>query len=136
LDLAVGQSFLAARTMLCQGERRRREGQRIAARERLDQAMDVFSRVEADPWMRRAEAELAATGASSTKALLPAIAPTLTNQELQIATLVAEGHRNSEIAAALYLSTKTVEFHLTRAYRKAGVSNRTQLASVIAQRPT
>ena len=132
-DLATGQAFHAARTMLTQGERQRRDGRRIAARYSLEQALDIFSRLEAAPWMNRARAELAATGSAPPTASRPAVVHSLTNQELQIAALVAEGHRNSEIAAALYLSTKTVEFHLTRAYRKAGVSNRTQLASLMSR---
>ena len=132
-DLATGQSFHAARTMLTQGERQRRDGRRTAARERLEQALDIFSRLEAAPWMNRARAELTATGLAPATAARPAVIHSFTNQELQVAALVAEGHRNTEIAAALYLSTKTVEFHLTRAYRKAGVSNRTQLASLMSR---
>ncbi len=131
-DEASGQLFHAARTRLCQAERRRRDGRRVDARDRLEQALRTFRGVEATPWIARAERELAAAGGAPAAASTPAVTQNLTHQELQIATKVAEGHRNTDIAAALYLSTKTVEFHLTRVYRKAGVTNRTQLAAVMS----
>ena len=121
--------FYAARTMLCHGERLRRDRRRVEARERLQQALLVFRRLEAAPWAARAERELTACGGQTRPADAAAVSMLLTPQELQIAVLVAEGRRNREIAATLFLSVRTVEFHLGRVFRKLGVTGRTQLAA-------
>jgi DNA-binding CsgD family transcriptional regulator len=124
--------FDRARTRLCYGEQLRRAGQRRRAREQLQQALESFRRLGADPWASQAENELSATGATHTR---PAHAPTgrspqqlLTPQELQVALAVAEGKSNKEAAAALFLSPKTIEFHLGHIYRKLDLHTRTQLA--------
>jgi DNA-binding CsgD family transcriptional regulator len=119
-------AFATARTHLSFGEWLRRRGRRGDAREHLQEALDVFDRLEAVPWLRRTEAELRATGASigprheaSTR---------LTAQELRVAMSVAEGLTNRETADQLFVSVKTVEFHLGSVYRKLGVRSRTELA--------
>ncbi|MGI8721551.1 MAG: AAA family ATPase [Geodermatophilaceae bacterium] len=129
LDEAAGLRFHAARTLLCHGERLRRDRQRVAARVRLRRSLDVFVALEAKPWAERAEAELRACGGSSDGATGGSVSAVLTPQELQIAVLVAGGLRNREIAGSLFLSLRTVEFHLGRVFRKLDISSRTQLAA-------
>ncbi len=131
LDVATGMDFLRARTLLCYGERLRRDRRRVDARPVLTEALSVFDALDAVPWSQRARAELAATGETLQPAGVSSTG-TLTPQELQIAVLVAEGRRNKEIAGMLFLSIRTVEFHLTRIYRKLGVANRAALASRLA----
>lgn len=128
LDLAVGLAFHAARTLLCHGERLRRDRRRVDARARLRSALEIFQRLEATPWVLRCESELAASGAAVGAAPEADVSSVLTPQELQVAILVAEGRRNREIADTLFLSLRTVESHLSRVFRKLGVSSRTQLA--------
>ncbi len=124
--------FELARTQLCLGERLRRAGERRRAQAQLEQAVRTFRRLGAEPWASHAETELSAAGATRTRA---AVADTarplhalLTAQELQVALAVGEGKTNKEAAAALFLSPKTIEFHLAHIYRKLGIRTRTQLA--------
>ncbi|MDQ2748562.1 MAG: AAA family ATPase [Actinomycetota bacterium] len=132
LDAASGLDFLRARTLLCYGERLRRDRQRVAARAMLRGSLEVFDGLEALPWAKRARVELAATGETpGPRQVSPS--EQLTPQELQIAMLVAEGLRNKKIATTLFLSVRTVEFHLTRVYRKLGVATRAELASRLAR---
>jgi DNA-binding CsgD family transcriptional regulator len=119
-----------ARTQLAYGERLRRGGRRREARAQLQAAHAAFAAVDATPWTERAAAELRATGAS-VGARAPDRAAQLTPQELQIAHLVAEGHTNKEIATQLYLSPKTIEYHLGHVYRKLDVHSRVELARVL-----
>lgn len=108
------------------GERLRRAGNRRAARQQLQSALNKFLSVDAVPWIERAESELRASGA---KLRSPADSgDRLTPSERRVAAMVAEGRSNKEVAALLFLSPKTVEFHLSRAFRKLGVNNRTALA--------
>ena len=132
LDEHTGLPFLRARTLLCWGERLRRDQRRTEARSKLQEARSLFDSLEAVPWSARAAAELAATGgpAPTTTSQL-SITGRLTAQELQIAVLVAEGQRNRDVASTLFLSVRTVEFHLTNVYRKTGVTSRSQLAARI-----
>ncbi len=124
--------FERARTQLCLGERLRRAGQRRRTREQLDQALHTFRRLGAQPWASYTENELSAAGATHTQAAEAyAAGPPhqfLTAQELQVAIAVGEGKTNKEAAAALFLSPKTIEFHLAHIYRKLGIHTRTQLA--------
>lgn len=131
LDLETGMDFLRARTLLCYGERLRRDRQRVMARVMLRGALEVFDSLDALPWSQRARLELAATG-ERLGAHEMSSSGHLTPQELQIAVLVAEGKGNKEVAATLFLSIRTVEFHLTRVYRKLAVANRAALASRLA----
>ncbi|HEX5994350.1 MAG TPA: AAA family ATPase [Jiangellales bacterium] len=118
--------FATARTRLCFGEWLRRKGRRSDAREQLYAALEVFERLDAVPWSDRARAELRATG--ETVGRRDNIGVRLTAQELRIAMAIAEGITNREAAERLFVSVKTVEFHLSAVFRKLGVSSRTQLA--------
>jgi len=122
--------FERARTDLCWGERLRRDGRRLEARRRLHEALDRFEALGAAPWAEKAARELRASGARARRGP-PATDAELTASESQIAALIAEGKTNKYIAAALFLSPKTVEFHLGHIYRKLGVHSRTQLALAI-----
>ena len=117
--------FERARTELAYGERLRRAGQRKRAREQLHAALVVFDDLGAGAWSARARSELAATG----ERLRPAAVAreSLTPREMQVALAVAEGASNNEVAAVLYLTPKTVEYHLTRVYRKLGLRSRAEL---------
>ena len=85
------------------------------------------------PWADRARAELRATGAKPRRRQSRADRDQLTAHELQVALIVANGASNREAAAALFLSPKTIEFHLAHIYRKLGVRTRTELAALAAQ---
>ena len=122
--------FEQARTELAWGEQLRRSGRRTEARERLNRALQIFDRLGAAPWAERARGELRASGQS---VLTPEqrAEDALTPQELQVAAIVAGGATNREAAAALFLSVKTIEFHLGHVYRKLGIRSRTELARVV-----
>jgi DNA-binding CsgD family transcriptional regulator len=126
--------FEIARTHLCRGEQLRRAGRATDAREALELALNGFSALEAHPWRARAEREIRATGKTRRPRRSAVERETLTAHELQIARIVAGGATNREAAAALFLSPKTIEFHLARVYRKLGVRTRTELAALAAQR--
>jgi DNA-binding CsgD family transcriptional regulator len=126
------QPFETARTQLLHGERLRRAKRRADARAPLGHALAVFERLGAEPWAERARAELRATG-GPTGSAAPAIATDeLTAQELQIALQVAQGRTNREVAAALFLSAKTIEYHLGSIYRKLGIRRRGELAGALS----
>jgi DNA-binding CsgD family transcriptional regulator len=119
--------FERARTQLCYGERLRRAGQRVHARVPLRAALTTFDRLRAEPWSDRARVELKATGESVPRRD-PSARDRLTPHELQVAFLVANGATNREAAASLFVTSKTIEFHLGRIYRKLGIRSRTELA--------
>jgi DNA-binding CsgD family transcriptional regulator len=123
--------FERARTLLAFGERLRRARQRADAREPLKEALDAFERLGARAWAERARSELRATGQQQARRTETA-AEQLTPHELQIAVLVAQGMTNREAAAALFLSPKTIEYHLGQIYRKLDVRGRAQLARLMA----
>jgi DNA-binding CsgD family transcriptional regulator len=118
-----------ARTELCFGERLRRNRDRIQARAALRRALTIFDGLGAEPWSERARSELAASG-ERLQRRSPVAA--LTSQERQVAAIVGSGATNREAAAALFVSSKTIEFHLGNVYRKLGVRSRTELANVLA----
>jgi DNA-binding CsgD family transcriptional regulator len=118
--------FLLARTELLYGEWLRRERARREARGHLRRAADLFRQVGAPPWEERAESELRATGETARKRD-PSTLDELTPQELQIAGLVASGMTNRQIAAQLYLSPRTIDYHLRKVFSKLGVASRTEL---------
>ena len=122
-----------ARTELLYGEWLRRERRRTDARVHLRAAIDLFRRLGAVPWAERAEAELRATGETARKRDASAV-DQLTPQELQIAGLVAEGLTNKEIAAQLFLSPRTVDYHLRKVFTKLDISSRNQLARALPAR--
>jgi DNA-binding CsgD family transcriptional regulator len=115
-----------ARTELRLGERLRRERRPLEAREPLRSALAEFERFGAVPWAERARTELAATGARPSIRRPPGQVA-LTPQELRIARLVAEGATNKEAAAQLFLSPKTVGYHLAKVYAKLGIHSRAEL---------
>lgn len=119
--------FEAARTQLARGSRLRRAGERVRARTPLRDALEVLDRLGAEPWAEQARAELAATGETARRRH-PGTAQDLTPQELHLALLLAGGKTTRQAAAAVFLSPKTVEYHLRSVYRKLGISSRQQLA--------
>jgi len=123
--------FERARTLLTLGRRLHRAGRRAEARERLREALAGFERLGAAAWAAQAQSELRAAGARRR----PAHDDTLTAQELRVAAAVARGAANREIAAELFLTLKTVEFHLRHIYRKLGVGSRSQLVATLASNP-
>ena len=122
-----------ARCQLAYGEQLRRSGQRVAARVQLRDALEGFERLGAAAYAERARQELRASG-ETVRARGAGEPEQLTAQELQIALLVARGATNREAAASVFLSPKTVEKHLSSAYRKLGVRSRTELARRLADR--
>ena len=125
--------FERARTELVLGEALRRERRRTDAREPLRAALHEFERLGAAPWAERARAELRATG-ESFRRRDPTAVETLTPQEFQVARFVAAGGTNRDVAAQLFLSHRTVSYHLHNVYRKLGVASRTELARVDFER--
>jgi DNA-binding CsgD family transcriptional regulator len=132
LHAAVAMPLEAARTQLCYGERLRRVGQRVTARRHLKDALDTFDRIGATPWAEQARQELAATGERVSKRA-GLTSTQLTPQEREVSLLVAKGATNKEVAASLFLSPKTIEYHLHNIYRKVGVRSRTELAHSLAE---
>ena len=124
-------AFETARTRLAYGERLRRARNRVLAREQLRAALDIFDHLGAGPWADRASAELAATG-ETLRRRDPSTIDELTPQELQIALALAGGRTTRETAAALFLSPKTVEYHLRHVYVKLGIHSREELARILA----
>lgn len=124
----------AARTGLLYGEWLRRARRKSEARVRLRTALDVFERLGAAPWAERARGELAAAGGTLPEAgggsAPPDAGAGLTPQESQIVRLAAEGLSNKDIAARLFLSPRTVGYHLYKAYPKLGVASRGELAGL------
>jgi DNA-binding CsgD family transcriptional regulator len=123
--------FERARTLLAFGRRLHRSCQRAAARDHLRAALEGFEHLKAVTWARQAEAELRAAGGR--RRTVPDD-QALTPQELRVAAAVQRGASNRDIAADLFLSPKTVEFHLRQIYRKLGVHSRTQLVAALAER--
>jgi ATP/maltotriose-dependent transcriptional regulator MalT len=117
--------FERARTELCYGERLRRSRRRRDAQGHLESALATFERLRAVPWAARTRRELAAVTTGRRKA---DAAMTLTRHERQVAALVTQGATNREAAAALSVTAKTIEHHLTSIYAKLGLRSRTELA--------
>jgi DNA-binding NarL/FixJ family response regulator len=110
--------------------RLRREGRRVAARAQLATARREFVAMDLTLWAERAGQELAGTG--ERVQARDATHQSLTSQETRVAVLVAQGLKNREVAAALFLSPKTVEHHLAAVLRKRGLRSRTELARTLA----
>ncbi|MDX6582461.1 MAG: hypothetical protein QOI10_1645 [Solirubrobacterales bacterium] len=129
---ATRDGFERARTRLCFGERLRRAGQRVRARDQLRAALDAFDGLGAAPWAERARTELLATGETARRRD-PSTLDDLTPQELQIGLLLAGGQTTREAAAKLFLSPKTIEYHLRNVYRKLEIHSRDELARELAE---
>ncbi|MER6926326.1 LuxR C-terminal-related transcriptional regulator, partial [Streptomyces spiralis] len=120
-----------ARARLLYGEWLRRRNRRQESRGQLGAAYELFSRIGADGFAERARRELLATGETVRKRTLGAVAG-LTSQEAQIARLARDGNTNPEIAAQLFISPRTVEWHLGNVFTKLGVSSRRHLRTVLS----
>jgi DNA-binding CsgD family transcriptional regulator len=123
--------YEAGRTQLAYGSRLRRARRRVDARALLEAAYQTFERLGARPWAGAAADELAATGVT--------VAPhgatgldLLTPRERQIVQLLVDGRTTRETAGALFLSPKTVEYHLRHVYTKLRITNRRELAELVA----
>jgi ATP/maltotriose-dependent transcriptional regulator MalT len=134
LEEAFGQHarssvpFDLARTLVTEGQIRRRRGERRAAREALERAVASFDELGAPLWSERAAAELRRIP------IRRGAGDELTPTEEQVAELAAAGRTNREMAQALFMSPKTVEANLTRIYRKLGISSRAELGATMAKR--
>ncbi|MBV8577249.1 MAG: hypothetical protein JOZ58_19685, partial [Acetobacteraceae bacterium] len=122
-----------ARAHLIYGEWLRREGRRIHARERLRAAYEQFTSIGMEAFAERARRELVATGGTARKRRSET-RDQLTPQEDQIARLARDGLSNPEIGAQLFLSARTVEWHLHKAFIKLGIGSRRELRAALAQR--
>jgi DNA-binding CsgD family transcriptional regulator len=126
--------FERARTRLYYGERLRRAGQRRSARRQLRDALDQLDTIGAHLWADRARAELRATGETVAQRDASAM-ERLTAQELQIARLVAAGKTNREVSEAMFLSPKTIDYHLAHVFRKLAIHSRRELMLLFANWP-
>jgi ATP/maltotriose-dependent transcriptional regulator MalT len=115
-----------ARAHLIHGEWLRRERRRLAARTQLRTAHEMFSAMGMEAWARRAARELVATGESARRRTAET-STELTPQEAQIVRLVRQGLSNAEISSRLFISPRTVEWHLGRIFSKRGISSRRDL---------
>ena len=117
-----------ARTLLVRGQIQRRQKRKRAAWDSLAQALELFERSGAALWAKRAREELGRVG------VRPRAPQGLTAAERRVAELVASGLTNQEVAAAAFMSRKTVEANLTRIYRKLGIRSRAELGVRLAER--
>lgn len=121
----VGQPFELARTLTVKGEVERRARQKRSARESLEHALRTFETLGATLWANRARSELSRVGGAS-------VAPgELTPSEQRVAELAMDGLTNRQVAEALFVSVKTVEASLSRAYHKLGIESRRELRRVL-----
>lgn len=123
-----------ARTELLFGEQLRRDRQRSEAARHLRGAAETFRRIGALAWADRAEGELRASGESAQAPDAGALR-TLTPQELRISLAVGEGLTNREIAAQLFLSPRTVDYHLRKVFQKADITSRAELMRLVLADP-
>jgi len=120
-----------ARAQLLYGEWLRRENRRVDAREQLREAYDQFSRIGAEAFAERARGELLATGETAPRRTVET-RDVLTSQEAQIARMASERQTNPEIGAKLFISPRTVEYHLRKVFTKLDVNSRKELRSALA----
>jgi DNA-binding CsgD family transcriptional regulator len=123
---SISAPFEEARTLLLRGEHRVREGRTSEGARDLAAARTIFDRIGARPWSDRAS-----VARGEAQGGLPSLASRLTAAELRVAMAVGHGASNRQAAEQLFISVKTVDFHLQGIYRKLGVRNRTQLAAIV-----
>jgi DNA-binding CsgD family transcriptional regulator len=123
-------AFELARAHLLYGEWLRRDRRRIEAREQLRRAQDMFTSMGAEAFAARASRELLATGETARKRT-DATRDELTAQEVQIARFARDGLSNAEIGARLFISPRTVEYHLHKVFSKLGITTREHLDRVL-----
>ena len=121
--------FERARTQLAYGARLRRSRRRIDARGQLRAALETFEGLGAIPWVEQAAAEYAATGETARRRDVSTL-DQLTARELQVALLLSRGLTTRVAAGQLFLSPKTVEYHLRHVYQKLGISSRSDPAAI------
>ena len=119
-----------ARAHLLFGEWLRREGRRVEAREQLHTAHDMFAAIGMEAFAERARRELVATGGKARKRSVEK-RDQLTPQEEQIARLARDGRTNPEIGAQLFLSARTVEWHMGKVFTKLGIGSRRELDAAL-----
>jgi DNA-binding CsgD family transcriptional regulator len=119
-----------ARAHLLHGEWLRREGRRVQAREQLHAAHELFTTIGMEAYAERARRELSAAG-QTVRANTPDVSGELTPQEEQIARLARDGLSNPEIGAQIFLSPRTVEWHLHRVFVKLGIKSRRELRGAL-----
>jgi DNA-binding CsgD family transcriptional regulator len=124
----LAMPFELGRTMLVTGQTQRRAKRKALARQHLEQSLGIFESLPAPTWAARARSELSRIG------LRPPAPLELTATEERVAAMAASGHTNRQVAAALFLSPRTVEANLARAYRKLGVSSRAELGAAMIRR--
>ena len=121
----VGDPFGRARALLALGIVLRRARQKRGAREAIEAALAGFEQLGAATWVEKARSELGRIGGRTRE-------EGLTAAERRVAVLVAEGRTNREVAAALFLTERTIASHLTHIYAKLGIRSRTELARLLA----
>jgi ATP/maltotriose-dependent transcriptional regulator MalT len=121
-----------ARTHLLYGEWLRRANRRVDARTELNVAFELFSAMGMKSFAERTRRELLATGATVHKRTVEA-RDDLTAQEAQVARLARDGLSNPEIGAQLFISARTVEWHLAKVFGKLGISSRRQLRTALSE---
>ena len=131
-DHSAQRPFERARNELALGEALRRQRRRVEARTHLRNALEVFEKLGTAPWTERARAELRASGETARKHD-PNTFDQLTPQEVRIALFASKGASNPDIAAKLFLSRRTVEYHLHKVFTKLGVTSRAELTTVDLQ---
>jgi len=123
-----------ARAQLVYGEWLRRQNRRVEAREQLRAAHDTFSHMGAEAFAERARRELSATGETARRRIVDLREPSLTPQEAQIARLAREGLSNPEIGGRLFISPRTVQYHLGKVFAKLDITSRNQLGRILPSR--
>jgi DNA-binding CsgD family transcriptional regulator len=123
-------SLHLARVQLLYGEWLRRENRRVDARDQLRSAHEMLSRMGANGFAERARRELSATGETARKRTVET-RDKLTAQEAEVARLAAEGYTNPEIGGQLFISPRTVEYHLHKTFLKLGIRSRRDLPSAL-----
>jgi DNA-binding CsgD family transcriptional regulator len=124
-----------ARAHLVYGEWLRRERRRVDARSELRIAFGMFESMGMEAFAERARRELQATGETARKRTMSTIDRGLTAQELQVAQMARDGLSNPEIGARLFISARTVQYHLRKVFSKLGINSRSQLDRVLPDSP-